>query len=135
MCFGSMWVFFTEVQPIFNIVVVSGVQKNDLDVYIYIYTHIYSYIIYIAMDIDLEIFFSRLFHYTRYCKCRSLCYTLDPSCLPILYIVVCIYWISLMVQQVQNPPVVQETQEIQVRSLGQEDPLEDEMATHSSILA
>ena len=39
-----------------------------------------------------------------------------------------------MAQQVKNPPAVQETQEIQVQSLGQEDPLE-EMATHSSILA
>ena len=39
-----------------------------------------------------------------------------------------------MAQQVKNPPAVQETQEIQVQSLGQEDPLE-EMATHSSTLA
>ena len=30
---------------------------------------------------------------------------------------------------------MQEAQEMQVRSLGQEDPLEKEMATHSSILA
>ena len=30
---------------------------------------------------------------------------------------------------------MQETQETQVRSLGREDPLEEEMATHSSILA
>ena len=30
---------------------------------------------------------------------------------------------------------MQETQETQVRSLGQEDPLEEEMATHSSIIA
>ena len=30
---------------------------------------------------------------------------------------------------------MQETQETRVRSLGQEDPLEEEMATHSSILA
>ena len=30
---------------------------------------------------------------------------------------------------------MQETQETWVRSLGQEDPLEEEMATHSSILA
>ena len=30
---------------------------------------------------------------------------------------------------------MQETQEMQVRSLGREDPLEVEMATHSSILA
>ena len=30
---------------------------------------------------------------------------------------------------------MQETQETQVQSLGQEDPLEEEMATHSNILA
>ena len=30
---------------------------------------------------------------------------------------------------------MQETQEMQVRSLGQEDPLKEEMATHSSIHA
>ena len=30
---------------------------------------------------------------------------------------------------------MQEMQETQVRALGQEDPLEEEMATHSSILA
>ena len=35
-------------------------------------------------------------------------------------------------QQVKNPPAVQETQ---VQSLGWEDPLEEGMATHSSILA
>ena len=33
---------------------------------------------------------------------------------------------------VKNPPAMQETQ---VQSLGQEDTLEEEMATHSSILA
>ena len=32
-------------------------------------------------------------------------------------------------------PEVQETQKTQVQSLGQEDPLEQEMATHSDILA
>ena len=36
---------------------------------------------------------------------------------------------------VKNLPTVQETQEIQVQSLVQEDPLEEEMAIHSSILA
>ena len=36
---------------------------------------------------------------------------------------------------VKNLPVVQEPQETQVRSLDQEDPLEEGMATHSSILA
>ena len=40
-----------------------------------------------------------------------------------------------MAPGVKNPPVMQETQETWVQSLGQEDPLEKEMATHSSILA
>ena len=35
---------------------------------------------------------------------------------------------------VKNLPAMQEPQEIQVRSLDWEDPLEEEMATHSSIL-
>ena len=39
---------------------------------------------------------------------------------------------SLVVQSVKNPPAMQETR---VRSLGQEDPLKKEMATHPSILA
>ena len=37
-----------------------------------------------------------------------------------------------MAQWVKNPPAMQETQ---VQSLGQEDPLHEEMATHSSVLA
>ena len=40
-----------------------------------------------------------------------------------------------MTQQVKNPLAVQETQEMRIRSLGWEDPLEEAMATHSSILA
>ena len=36
---------------------------------------------------------------------------------------------------VKNLPAMQEMQETGARSLGQEDPLEEEMATHSSILA
>ena len=40
-----------------------------------------------------------------------------------------------MAQWVKNSPTMREIQETQVRSLGQEDPLEKEMATHSSILA
>jgi len=38
-------------------------------------------------------------------------------------------------QWVKNLPVMQESQELWVKSLGLEDPLEKEMATHSSILA
>ena len=44
-------------------------------------------------------------------------------------------WASLMAQQVNNLPAVKETWEAQVRSLGWEEPLEKEMATHSNILA
>ena len=40
-----------------------------------------------------------------------------------------------MTQWVKNPSAIQETQEMWVRSLGQEDLLEKETAIHSSILA
>ena len=40
-------------------------------------------------------------------------------------------WASLVAQMVKNPPVMRETW---VRSLGWEDPLEEGMATHCSIL-
>ena len=40
-----------------------------------------------------------------------------------------------MVLVVKNLPAMQETQAMQVQSLGGEDPLKEEMATHSSILA
>ena len=36
---------------------------------------------------------------------------------------------------VKNPPAIQELQAMRVRSLGGKDPLEEGMATHSSILA
>ena len=36
---------------------------------------------------------------------------------------------------VKNPPAIQEPQETQIQSLGLEDPLEEGMATHSSVLA
>ena len=42
------------------------------------------------------------------------------------------YRVSLVVKTVKNPPAMQETG---VQSLGWEDPLEKEVATHSSILA
>ena len=41
-------------------------------------------------------------------------------------------WASLVAQMVKSLPAMQETR---VRSLGQEDPLGEGMATHSSILA
>ena len=50
------------------------------------------------------------------------------------------YWLeahgaSQVAQWIKNPPAVQETSEMWVPSLSQEDPLEDDMATHSNILA
>ena len=41
-------------------------------------------------------------------------------------------WVPLVAQSVKNSPAMQETQ---VGSPGEEDSLEKEMATHSSILA
>ena len=42
------------------------------------------------------------------------------------------FWASLVAQMVKNLRVMQETQ---VQSVGQEDPLAKEVATHSNILA
>ena len=56
----------------------------------------------------------------------SLCSSLSTQ-LTALYI-----WASLVAQLVKNPPAMRETR---VRSLGWEDPLEKDVATHSSILA
>ena len=62
-----------------------------------------------------------------------------PNKYPLLWLY--LYWFylyytiiraSLVAQVVKNLPAMQETR---VQSLGQEDPLEKEMATHSSILA
>ena len=41
-------------------------------------------------------------------------------------------WASQVAQIIKNPPAMQETQ---IRSLGQEAPMEKAMATHSRILA
>ena len=43
-----------------------------------------------------------------------------------------VFWASLVSQIVNNPPTMRETW---VQSLGWEDPLEEGLATHSSILA
>jgi len=51
---------------------------------------------------------------------------------PINYPSIAHAWASLVAQSVKNPPAVWETW---VRTLGWEDPLEEGMATHPSILA
>ena len=57
------------------------------------------------------------------CTCRNHC---------VLEAAVLKHWASLMAQRVKQLPAIKETW---VRSLGWEDPLEKEMATHSSVLA
>ena len=57
-----------------------------------------------------------------------------------VYVCVCVYthameWASQVAQLVKNLPAMQETQEIPVWLLDWEDPLEEGMATHSSVLA
>ena len=49
-----------------------------------------------------------------------------------IYMIIIYIWASLVTQMVKDLPA---KQEMQVQSLGWEDPLEKEMATHSSILA
>ena len=65
---------------IYNVVLVSGAQKSDSVIYKYIYTHkhIYVYIMYIHIFSLQDIEYS------------SLCYTVGPCCLSILYEAVCI---------------------------------------------
>ena len=46
----------------------------------------------------------------------------------------CFLRASLVAQAVKNPPAMQEPQEMQARSLGQENPLEEEMAAHFNTL-
>ena len=50
----------------------------------------------------------------------------------ILAVIIGFVWVSLIAQAVKNLPSMQE---MWVQSLAQENPLEEEMATHSSILA
>ena len=55
-------------------------------------------------------------------------------CIVKLYYILHVHtiWTSLVVQMIKNLPAIQETP---IRSLGQDDPLEKGMVTHSSILA
>ena len=59
------------------------------------------------------------------------------SCMIRLYTIILDrgWGLSLMAQWLKNPPAMQESQETLIQSLGQQDPLEEEMATHSNILA
>ena len=73
---ASLFFFFLiDVELIYNVVLVSGVQQSESVIHICLY-----------------ILFQILFHYRllQDIDYSSLCYTVGPCCLPILYIVVCI---------------------------------------------
>ena len=67
-------VYFIEVQLIYNVVLISTVQQSDSVIHIYIFFFIFFSIM--------------VYHKIEY---SSLCYTVGPCCLSILYIIVCIY--------------------------------------------
>ena len=70
------------------------------------------------------------------CLPKTLCLSpLFGNCLTAKKVHLTLYsglWVSLGTQMIKNLSIMQETQ---VRSQDKEDPLENEMATHSSILA
>ena len=76
---------------------------------------------------NILIYFKWKKHKGLNCACMYIC----------VYICVCIYICTYKLgfpsdSAVKNPPSVQETQETRVRPVGQGDPLEEGMATHSS---
>ena len=48
------FIFFIEVQLIYNVVLVSGVQQSDSVIYMYMYVYIYIYI-YISENIYIQL--------------------------------------------------------------------------------
>ena len=77
---------------------------------------------------------TQLHHIFIFAYCSMYLFCLSLRTLSVTYLESSMYLTlsSLVAQMVKNLPAVQE---IQVQSLGQEDPREKGMATHSSILA
>ena len=85
----------------------------------------------------------------KYIQISNVIFAYLKSCIPLEYALkhcdVCKWFIwyfsvsdriaSLMAQQLKHMPAMQEMQEVWVRFLGQEDPPQEAMAAHSSILA
>ena len=67
--------FFIEVQLIYKVVLVSGIQKSDSVIHTYIYI-LFHILFHSGLSQDIEY--------------SSLCYTVEPCCLSILHIIVCI---------------------------------------------
>ena len=74
--------------------------------------------------------FAQLCEYTKKKKKNMKLYLLNG------YMGWYVNYVSISIaQQVKNPPAMQETQETWVPSLNRKDPLEEEITTHSNILA
>ena len=76
-----------------------------------------------------------VFHFLIYFLSMIICSCIHVAAngiISFLWLISIPLWASLVTQSVKNLPAMQETQ---VQFLGQEYPLEKEMATHSSILA
>ena len=80
---------------------------------------------------SIRVFSSELAFLISWPKYWSLSFSISPSRESSELISLRLDWTSLVAQMVKNLPAVQETW---VQSLGWEDPLEEGMATHSSIL-
>ena len=98
-----MYLFLTEVLFICIVVLGLDVQQSDSIFYVYTYTYIFTYtyiLTYLHLYILISnyicvcvcILFQILFHYglLQDIEYRSLCYTISPCWLCILYIIMCI---------------------------------------------
>ena len=102
----------------------------------YVYVYVYTYVcVYAHMYVHICIHM-----YVYVCICMHACMSVYVCMYVCVYMYVCIYvcvymyicGASLVAQTVKHLSPMLETR---VRSLGWEDPLEKEMATHSSTLA
>ena len=69
-------IYFTEVQLIHNVVLISAVQQSDSVIHIYIYIYTFFFIFF-SIGLSQDIRYS------------SLCYAVGPCRLSIPYIIVC----------------------------------------------
>ena len=90
-------------------------------------------LIYFILFFNLTIFYW-FCYISRWIRHRYTCVPHpEPSSLPPLYFFLILSY--NLAQEVKNSPAVQDIQETPVQTLGREDPLEEEVAVHSSILA
>ena len=124
LCINYLWIYLIIIYVF--ICVSMYIPINHLCIYVLVYSSIIYVSIYIAISVSI-IYVS---------LCVSVCYLSQEMFLDFYFNIVPAWTsglrASLVAQRVKHLPVMRETW---VRSLGAEDPLEKEMATHSSTLA